>query len=147
LEEAGRPVPPLLRGDWSAESGYRAGLVLADEPSCTAVFVANDQMALGVLRAMHEKGRAVPGEVSVVGFDDLPDAGAFMPPLTTIHQDFAEVGRRCVDAVLRQINARPGVARGHGTTLVPTRLLVRDSTAPPPATASAVTPRRRTPRR
>ncbi|WP_239124102.1 LacI family DNA-binding transcriptional regulator [Rhizocola hellebori] len=147
LEDAGRPVPPLLRGDWSAESGYRAGLALADEPGCTAVFVANDQMALGVLRAMHEKGRAVPGEVSVVGFDDLPDSGAFTPPLTTIHQDFAEVGRRCVDAVLRQIHTRPGVAREHGTTLVPTRLVVRDSTAAPPATAPATTPRRRAARR
>ena len=142
LEEAGRPTPPPLRGDWSAESGYRAGLALADEPDCTAVFVANDQMALGVLRALHEKGRAVPGDVSVVGFDDLPDAGAFTPPLTTIHQDFAEVGRRCVDAVLRQISAGPGAAREHGTTLVPTRLVVRSSTAAPPAAVPTAAPRR-----
>ncbi len=143
LEAARRPVPRLLRGDWSAESGYRAGLALADEPECTAVFVANDQMALGVLRALNEKGRPVPGQVSVVGFDDLPDAGAFSPPLTTIHQDFAEVGRRCVDAVLRQITVGPGVPRGHGTTLVPTRLVLRESTAPPPKTAVPGTRRRR----
>jgi DNA-binding LacI/PurR family transcriptional regulator len=143
LEAAGRPVPPLHRGDWSAESGYRAGLALADEPTCTAVFAANDQMALGLLRAMHEKGRAVPGEISVVGFDDLPDAGAYSPPLTTIHQDFAEVGRRCVDAVLRQIHSRPTEPPDHGTTLVPTQLVVRASTAPPPTAGSGRPPRSR----
>ncbi|WP_258378324.1 LacI family DNA-binding transcriptional regulator, partial [Micromonospora endophytica] len=119
LEEAGRPVPELRRGDWSADAGYRVGLDLADEPGCTALFVANDQMALGVLRAMYAKGRVVPRDVSVVGFDDIAEAGAFIPPLTTVHQDFAEVGRRCVEAVLRQV--RTGSAPA-GTTLVPTRL-------------------------
>ncbi|WP_117209767.1 LacI family DNA-binding transcriptional regulator [Allorhizocola rhizosphaerae] len=132
LEEAGRPVPPPLHGDWSAESGYRAGLALADEPDCTAVFTANDQMALGVLRALHEQGRRVPADTSVVGFDDLPEAGAFIPPLTTVHQDFTEVGRRCVQGILRQIE---GGEPEHGTTLVPTRLVVRESTAPPPPPA------------
>ncbi len=128
LEAAGRPVPRPLHGDWSAESGYRAGLTLAQKPDCTAIFAANDQMALGILRALHEHGRSVPGDVSVVGFDDIPDAASFIPPLTTVHQDFAEVGRRCVQGVLRQIE------RGepeHGTTLVPTRLAIRASTAAP----------------
>ncbi|MFI6698552.1 LacI family DNA-binding transcriptional regulator [Streptomyces sp. NPDC050509] len=129
LREAGRPVPPPLRGDWSAESGYRAGLRLAEEPECTAVFAANDQMALGLLRALHESGRAVPGEVSVVGFDDIPDSGSYVPPLTTVHQDFAEVGRRCVEGALRQINTHE---EERGTTLVPTRMVIRGSTAPPP---------------
>ncbi|MBB2741706.1 UNVERIFIED_ORG: DNA-binding LacI/PurR family transcriptional regulator [Microbispora rosea subsp. rosea] len=129
LEEAGRPVPPPLHGDWSAESGYAAGLALAGEPGCTAVFASNDQMALGLLRAFHERGRAVPADISVVGFDDIPDASCFVPPLTTVHQDFAEVGRRCVQGVLRQI--REGGASQPGTELVPTRLVVRESTAPP----------------
>ncbi|WP_431961681.1 LacI family DNA-binding transcriptional regulator [Actinacidiphila sp. bgisy160] len=129
LEAAGREVPPLLRGDWSAESGYEAGLRIAGDPGCTAVFVANDQMALGLLRALREHGRRVPEDVSVVGFDDIPEAASYMPPLTTIHQDFAEVGRRCVDGVLRQI--RNDEAE-RGTTLVPTSLVVRASTAPPP---------------
>ncbi|WP_079051331.1 MULTISPECIES: LacI family DNA-binding transcriptional regulator [Streptomyces] len=129
LEEAGRPVPPPLRGDWSAESGYAAGLSLAGEPDCTAVFVANDQMALGLLRALHERGRSVPGDISVVGFDDLPEAAFFVPPLTTVHQDFAEVGRRCVQNVLRQVRTRGGARPG--TDLVPTRLVVRGSTAAP----------------
>jgi DNA-binding LacI/PurR family transcriptional regulator len=129
LEEAGRPVPPIERGDWSAVSGYEAGLRLAADPDCTAIFAANDQMALGVLRALHERGRRVPQDVSVVGFDDIPDAAAYLPPLTTVHQDFAEVGRRCVRGLLEQIRdarAEPG------TVLVPTTLVVRASTAPPP---------------
>ncbi|WP_083752145.1 LacI family DNA-binding transcriptional regulator [Saccharothrix sp. ALI-22-I] len=130
LEQAGRPVPPLVHGDWSAESGYRAGLALVDEPDCTAVFAANDQMALGLLRAFHEKGKVVPRDVSVVGFDDIPDSTSFIPPLTTVHQDFAEVGRRCVERVLRQVRNKPVEP---GTTLVPTRLVLRDSTSAPPA--------------
>jgi DNA-binding LacI/PurR family transcriptional regulator len=137
LTEAGRAVPPPVRGDWSAESGYRAGLQLAGEPGCTAVFAANDQMALGLLRALHERGRRVPDDVSVVGFDDLPESASFLPPLTTIHQDFAEVGRLCVEGVLSKMRQGGGPAAGaagaagggHGTTLVPTRLVVRESTA------------------
>jgi DNA-binding LacI/PurR family transcriptional regulator len=128
LLEAGRPVPPLHRGDWSAESGYRAGLALAGESGCTAIFAANDQMALGLLRALHEHGRSVPGDVSIVGFDDIPDSSSFIPPLTTVHQDFAEVGRRCVQGLLRQIRDEP---EGPGTVLVPTRLVPRASTAAP----------------
>ncbi|GAA2352257.1 LacI family DNA-binding transcriptional regulator [Streptomyces cuspidosporus] len=128
LTDADRTPPPLVRGDWSAESGYRAGLRLAEEADCTAVFAANDQMALGLLRALHERGRKVPEDVSVIGFDDIPEAGSFLPPLTTVHQDFAEVGRRCVEGVLRQM--REDVTEP-GTTLVPTRLVLRGSTAPP----------------
>ncbi|KUN24773.1 LacI family transcriptional regulator [Streptomyces antibioticus] len=130
LTEAGRPVPPLVRGDWSAESGYRAGLELAAQQDCTAVFTANDQMALGLLRALHEGGRRVPQDVSVIGFDDIAEASSFLPPLTTVHQDFAEVGRLCVQAVLRKLR-HDGTT--HGTTLVPTRLIVRESTASPSA--------------
>ncbi|MGY0487934.1 LacI family DNA-binding transcriptional regulator [Streptomyces sp. WG-D5] len=127
LEDAGRAVPPLVRGDWSAESGYRAGLRLAEQADCTAVFAANDQMALGLLRALEERGRKVPDDVSVIGFDDIPDSGSYQPPLTTVHQDFAEVGRRCVESALRQV--RESEAE-RGTTLVPTRLVVRESTGP-----------------
>ncbi|UYQ65792.1 LacI family DNA-binding transcriptional regulator [Streptomyces peucetius] len=129
LTEAGRVPPPLVRGDWSAESGYRAGLRLAEETDCTAVFAANDQMALGLLRALQERGRRVPRDVSVIGFDDIPESGSFLPPLTTVHQDFAEVGRRCVAGVLRQMRLQ---STEPGTALVPTRLVLRDSTAPPP---------------
>jgi DNA-binding LacI/PurR family transcriptional regulator len=122
-------LSPALYGDWSAESGYAAGLALADPPDCTAVFAANDQMALGLLRALHERGLTVPHDVSVVGFDDIPDAAFLVPPLTTVHQDFAEVGHRCVQKVLQQIRAGGGGRPGTG--LVPTRLEIRGSTAPP----------------
>lgn len=127
LREEGREVPPLLRGDWAPASGYEAGLRLADEPDCTAVFVANDQMALGVLRALHERGKRVPEDMSVVGFDDITESASFIPPLTTVHQDFARVGELCVDAILAELG---GKAVEGGTTLVPTRLVVRASTAP-----------------
>ena len=128
LTDAGRPVPPVLRGDWSADSGYAAGLRLADEPGCTAVFAANDHMALGLLRAFREKGRSVPEDISLVGFDNVPEASSYAPPLTTVSQDFADVGKRCVDNVLKQISTNftePGV------TLVPTELIIRSSTAVP----------------
>ena len=86
-------------------SGYAAGRALAADPAVTAVFCGNDQMAIGVLRAMHEAGRAVPGAVSVVGFDDMPEAPYLQPPLTTVRQDFAELGRRSMHLLVTQIAA------------------------------------------
>ncbi|MFG1642419.1 LacI family DNA-binding transcriptional regulator [Amycolatopsis sp. NPDC049252] len=129
LEGAGRPVPPVSTGDWTPEAGYRAGQRLAADPAVTAVFAANDQMALGLLRAMHEAGRTVPGEVSVVGFDDMDESAHFWPPLTTIRQSFEAVGRHAVAALLAEIAA--DVEAGAPVT-VPTELVVRASTAPPP---------------
>ncbi|MFF2315325.1 LacI family DNA-binding transcriptional regulator [Arthrobacter sp. NPDC058097] len=128
LTEGGRPVPPVIRGDWSADSGYEAGLQLADEPRCTAVFAANDHMALGLLRAFREKGRSVPEDISVVGFDDVPDASSYAPPLTTVHQNFAELGKQCVDNVLQQLSTN---TTEPGITLVATQLVARQSTGPP----------------
>ncbi|WP_408611158.1 LacI family DNA-binding transcriptional regulator [Glycomyces xiaoerkulensis] len=133
LEASGRPVPPPVAGDWTAAGGYAAGQALADRPDCTAVFAANDQTALGLLRAFAEHGLAVPDRVSVVGFDDLPESAYFTPPLTTVRQDFPEVGRRSVREVLRQI--RDGAAPPPGTEVIPTRLMIRESTAPPPGQA------------
>ncbi|MER5204191.1 LacI family DNA-binding transcriptional regulator [Streptomyces sp. NPDC002825] len=127
LREDGRKVPPVLRGDWTPESGYAAGLALAEESGCTAVFVANDQMALGVLRAFHERGVRVPEDVSVVGFDDIAEASSFIPPLTTVHQDFGQVGELCVEAALRELRGETVT----GVQLVPTRLVERASTAAP----------------
>jgi DNA-binding LacI/PurR family transcriptional regulator len=95
LEEHGRPIPePMAQGDWSSRSGYESGLAMVRETRPTAVFAANDQMALRLLRALHEAGIRVPEDVSVVGFDDMPESGYFTPPLTTVRQDFRELGQR-----------------------------------------------------
>lgn len=129
LGEAGRDVPVPLLGDWTAASGYRAGLRVAEDPTITAVFCGNDEMAAGLYRALHEAGRRVPTDVSVVGFDDIPLAEYFPPPLTTVAQDFHTIGHRLVDLLLEQI--RGGTALEDLHSLVPTKLVVRDSTAPP----------------
>jgi DNA-binding LacI/PurR family transcriptional regulator len=127
LERAGIEVPPPLRGDWSARSGFETGRVLASMPDVTAVFVANDSMAVGVLRAFHDRGRDVPGDVSVVGFDDVPEAAYFSPPLTTIRQDFGEVGRRSLALLVDQIESGARAAERH---VVEATLVVRASTGP-----------------
>jgi DNA-binding LacI/PurR family transcriptional regulator len=125
LEERGCPVPDVLRGDWSAESGHRAGLALADRGDVTAVFAANDQMALGALRAFHERGLSIPADISIVGFDDMPESCDFWPPLTTLRQHFDQVGVRSMAALLAEIEGGEPVRR----SLVPTELVVRRSTA------------------
>jgi len=94
----------------------------------TAVFAANDQMSLGLLRALHEAGRRVPEDVSVVGFDDIPEAAYLTPPLTTIRQDFGEVGRRSLDLMLAQLATGN---RMDSKLLVPAQIVVRESTASP----------------
>ena len=126
LEESGRTVPRELMGDWSARSGYVAGLKLARDPAVTAVFAANDSMALGVLRALHEAGVRVPADVSVVGFDNIPEAAYITPPLTTVTQPFREVGRRSIEMLLRETEGggEPGVS-----AVIPPELVVRNSTA------------------
>ena len=78
--KAGAEVPEPLVGDWSADSGYELGRRLVGDPDVTAVFASNDQMALGALRAFHEAGRRVPDDVSVVGYDDIPEAAHLLPP-------------------------------------------------------------------
>lgn len=128
LHEAGAEQPDLLRGDWSAGSGYQAGRRLAQMAEATAVFCANDQMALGLLRAFAEAGRQVPGDVSVVAFDDIPEAGYFLPPLTTMRQDFGELGRRALHMLLDGIAG--GGAFREVAPVVP-ELIVRASAAPP----------------
>jgi DNA-binding LacI/PurR family transcriptional regulator len=128
LEEAGADPPPLLSGDWSARSGYELGRRLASVRDVTAIFAANDQMALGILRALYEAGREVPRDLSIVGFDDIPEAQFFTPPLTTVHQDFNEVGRQSLMLLLDEIGAS---TRSSSRVVVPPSLKVRESTAPP----------------
>ena len=133
LRAAGAEVPELLMGDWWPASGHAAGREIAARirrgAEVTAVFLSNDQMALGLLNALHQEGLSVPGDVSVVGFDDVPEAAYYSPPLTTVRQDFAELGRRGVALVLARLSGRD-----HQTEPVIPQLVVRSSTAAPPAT-------------
>jgi len=128
LRDAGAEVPPVLPADWSAASGYRVGQTLARIPEVTAVFAANDHLALGILRALHERGLRVPDDISVVGFDDVPEAGYFIPPLTTVRPDFHAVAERALSLLLLQIEAGTPSAELH--TLAPA-LVQRGSVARP----------------
>ena len=131
LRAAGLTAHEPLRGDWTPASGHEAGLRIAElvragagDP-VTAVFVGNDQMALGLLKALHEAGISVPDDVSVVGFDDIPEAAYLVPALTTVRQDFAAIGRRGVELALAA-SSGPQLGREVAAALVR-----RASTAPP----------------
>jgi DNA-binding LacI/PurR family transcriptional regulator len=134
LEAEGRPVPEVMPGDWTARSGYLATQRLletgspADRP--TAIFAANDQMALGAYRALRDAGLRVPEDVSVVGFDDIEEAADFDPPLSTVAQDWDLLGREVLRVANESILGAPPQE-----VLLPTRLVVRESVGPPPARA------------
>jgi DNA-binding LacI/PurR family transcriptional regulator len=129
LRSAGINPPEVLRGDWTPESGYQCGLTLGRREDVTAIFAANDQMGLGAMRALHELGRDIPGDVSVVGFDDMEEARSFWPPLTTVRQDFTTVGRLSIQKLLDKVaNPSAEIAK----IAVPTQLVVRSSTGRPP---------------
>ena len=138
------PLPPVF-GDWTSESGYRVGrdVLSGGAPEFTAVFSSNDQMALGLIHALREAGLDVPGDVSVAGFDDIPESAHFWPPLTTVRQDFAALGRRCVAMLVDAIDVLAGprpaqpssavaAARAEAPPMaVAPRLVIRDSVARP----------------
>ena len=131
--DAGLPEPELRVCDWSSGSGYQVGRAIAARTRSgggpTAVFASNDQLALGLLHALAEAGVSVPGDVSVVGFDDVAGAEHFIPPLTTVRQQFDQLGRQSVAAMLGALSATP---QESGLQLIPPVLVVRESTAPPP---------------
>ncbi len=130
LYAAGAVVPPITPGWWDAAAGYEQGRRLAADRAVTAIFCANDRIALGVLRALHEAGRRVPDDVSVVGFDDMPDSGYFLPPLTTMHQDFGELGRRALSLLLNHMSQDDGDGPPPSHVLVVPEVVLRSSTAP-----------------
>ncbi len=121
--------PRVFSGDWSPEAGYRVGQSLASIPADrrpTGVVMANDHMALGMIAALREHHIELPGEISVVGFDDVPEAGYYSPALTTVHQDFRSLGGRVIDALHALLQGdEPDLS-----PMVPT-LTVRASTQPP----------------
>ncbi len=127
LSEADLRTRAPILGDWSAGFGYHAGRELLRYRDFTAVFAGNDQMALGFLHACRETGIDTPGEMSVVGFDDIPEAAHFAPPLTTIRQDFAEIGRRAMSMLLALIGGEAAEP-----ARVEPELVRRSSTASPP---------------
>ena len=132
LEEAGAPVGEPLFGDWRPRSGYELVRSLVERDALpTALFVANDQMAVGALRALAEAGVRVPDDVSVVGFDDVPEAAYYSPPLTTVAQDFTEVGRRGIGILLDLLDSGEPAAESAAREVVPARMVVRASCGPP----------------
>ncbi|MEJ3653221.1 LacI family DNA-binding transcriptional regulator [Actinomycetes bacterium KLBMP 9759] len=128
LEQAGAPVPIPIRVTWEPRSGYEAGTTLARQRDVTAVLAGNDDIATGIVRALTDNGRDVPGDVSVIGFDDTPVAAYARPSLTTVAQDFVELGRRTFGLLHPQLEGRPAPT---GPAVLPTKLLIRESTGPP----------------
>ena len=126
--------PPIL-GDWTSEFGYFAGRELLRTGGFSGVFAASDHMALGLLHAFREGGIDVPGQISIVGFDDMPDTRHFQPPLTTVRQDFDGIGRRTVALLLDEVR---GDATADDLQILP-ELVVRESTGPAPGAAATVT--------
>jgi len=115
-------------GDWSAASGYQFGQSLRSDAMPSAIFAGNDQMALGIIAALKARRLKVPQDVSVIGFDDIPEAAFFEPPLTTVNQDFATLGELTMQQVLIAIEEPTSTTEA---TPIPTRLVVRRSTASP----------------
>ncbi|MFJ7295795.1 LacI family DNA-binding transcriptional regulator [Streptomyces collinus] len=134
-----REQPAVVEGDWSAASGYEAGRELAARSDLTAVFAANDDMAVGLIRFLTEAGLRVPEDVSVVGFDDIPLAAYVLPPLTTVRQPFDDVAREGLRLLVHAIEkpeAEPPAPQSQ-----PVELVVRASTAPPASHRPPAQPR------
>lgn len=137
LNRVGIPAEqtPTVWGEFRAEAGYRAALSLLDDaPQVTAIFAADDLLALGVIRAAHDRGRTVPRDVSIVGFDDIALADVAVPRLTTVHQPLSELAARVVERLIARLS-NPQSASSRA--LVTPTLAVRESTAiPRPASHS-----------
>jgi DNA-binding LacI/PurR family transcriptional regulator len=134
LAAAGAEVPEPFEGDWSPESGFRIGQVLARDGDVTAIFAANDEMAIGAIHALHEAGRRVPEDVGVIGFDDIPVAAHITPPLTTFRSDnvaLAAASFRYLTGYLADPETEPAPPPRHKHDLV-----IRNSTAPTGGTSS-----------
>lgn len=129
-ELAAAGLDPVLsrEGDWTAASGAAIGAELLADPGLTAVFSSNDQMALGLLHAARERGRRVPEDLAVVGFDDIPEASRFSTPLTTIRQPMGRLGAAAAELVVALM---AGEEPDPTHVRLPTRLIRRASTAPP----------------
>ena len=132
LRDAGRRVPRAFYGDWSARTGYVQGRKLAEREEVTAIFAANDHMAMGVMRALAEAGRTIPGDVSVVGYDDVPEAEFQMVPLSTVAIDAEEAAERILSELVAMVEG--GEPSSEHVDLGAT-LVIRASSGPPPTTS------------
>jgi DNA-binding LacI/PurR family transcriptional regulator len=128
IEKAGLELGPHVEGDWSTESGYRAAkeLISSGSRRFTAIVACNDHMALGALRALHASKIRVPDQISIAGYDDLPESRFFEPPLTTVHHDFVAEGASCVNMLLQMIKRE---TVGATVQVLRPELVVRESTA------------------
>ncbi|MBA4608947.1 substrate-binding domain-containing protein [Aeromicrobium sp. Marseille-Q0843] len=127
IASAGLEPMGVVEGDWTSNFGHWVATHDDTITSATAIFAANDQMALGLLHGLHARGVRVPEDISVVGFDDVPDSAHFLPPLTTVKQDFQALGELSLSLLLEAIE---GEVPAHGAMIEPV-LVVRESTAPP----------------
>ena len=128
IKRAGQQPGPHVQGDWSTQSGYEAATQLLNSGTraFTAIVACNDHMALGALRALHANKIRVPQQISIVGYDDVPESRFFEPPLTTVHHDFVAEGEYCVETLLRMINRESIDA---ALQVLSPELVVRESTA------------------
>lgn len=118
----------IAAGDWSPASGYAAGRKIAEIKEVTAVVAGNDQMAIGVIRALHEHGISVPEDVSVFGWDDMSESSFLIPSLSTVHMDLEALGARSMRELIGRI--RGGRTAAENLTLDPMELVFRESTGP-----------------
>jgi DNA-binding LacI/PurR family transcriptional regulator len=132
LEAAGVAVPDPVPGGWTPQSGYEAGRLLAADPRVTAILCGNDDLAMGVMYAMREAGRPIPGSVSVIGFDDMPQSAYYAPALTTTRQDFVGLGRKCFELLRGPLDPIPGQP---SRPVSKPELIIRESTGPSPGSA------------
>lgn len=133
LAEAGTDAPPVAHSGWTVGTAYEAALELVADPEVTAILCGNDDLAFGVLYAAHRTGRSVPGDLSVIGFDDSPLAAYHVPPLTTVDLDFRGVGRGAFELLRRKLE---GGGQPRPTWRSP-ELIVRETTGPAPRGPSA----------
>jgi len=118
-------TPQVVEGDWSIKTGFTVGLSLTSlKVRPTAIFCANDQLALGVNKAFSDQDLQIPGDLSLVGFDDIPESSYFIPALTTVRQDFDEVGKLAINKMLSQLKQ----SMNYETLMIRPQLIVRDST-------------------
>lgn len=121
-------TPNIVDGDWSIDTGYRIGMQLnIDKPLITGIFAANDYLALGLMHAFRLRGISIPERISIVGFDDLPETPYYVPPLTTVRQDFESLGTRAMELLLSKVMGLDHVSHER---LIPD-LILRESTAVP----------------